>query len=105
MHARTHARMQVLSLHRHYVAHPHQARRIAAAGEAFARRYLSYGTMQCFWRVLLEEYSATVGGFRSELLDDLLRRGDALPLTLGALPVRFAGPDNRTDSSPVAVSC
>ena len=77
----------------------------SAAGEAFARRYLSYGAMQCFWRVLLEEYAATVGGFRPDLLDELLRRGDALPLTLGALPVRFAGPDNRTDSSPVAVRC
>ena len=87
---------QVLALHRHYLQDAEASRAIAVAGDAFAARYLSYGAAQCFWATALHEYSAAVvppgsavARRSAEVLDELLAKGEAAPLRLGQLPVRF----------------
>ena len=51
---------------------------------------------QCFWATALHEYTAAVvppgsavARRSAEVLDELLAKGEAAPLRLGQLPVRF----------------
>ena len=57
---------------------------------------LSYEAAQCFWATALHEYTAAVvppgsavARRSAEVLDELLAKGEAAPLRLGQLPVRF----------------
>lgn len=105
---------QVLALHKHYLRHADASRAIALAGDAFAARYLSYEAAQCFWATALREYTAAivppasaVARRSAAVLERLLARGEAAPLRLGELPVRFGGgaPGKTRRSVPVSVRC
>ena len=108
---------QVLALHRHYLEDAEASRAIAVAGDAFAARYLSYEAAQCFWATALHEYTAAVvppgsavARRSAEELDELLAKGEAAPLRLGQLPVRFEGKGGGAKGKarrevPVSVRC